>query len=125
MPGLVALAVNHRRMVERQEIPVLAEVGHDRDVPGVPVVSRVSDHRFERAELAAERDLRVVVESLTAEDQDLVLVERVPNRAEVSARQRRRQVDAGHLADEERMQAFDGEAGFERSHGSSGGFIVH
>ena len=67
------------------------------------------------AEVAAKRDLRLIVEMLVAEDEDRVLVERLPDRAEVLARYRRRQVDAGHLGDEERVQAVDGESGLERS----------
>ena len=54
---------------------------------------------------------------LIAEHEDLVLIERVPDRAEVVARHGRRQVDAGHLGDEQRMQAFDGEAGLCRNNG--------
>ena len=57
VPVLVARPVHHRRMLRRQDIAVLAEIGHDRDVPRVPVVAGVGDHGFEFAEVAAERDL--------------------------------------------------------------------
>src|SRR5688572_5636614 len=111
--------MEHRRMVGREEIPVLAEVGHDGDVPRVPVVAGVGDHRFELAEVAAEGDLRLVVEMLVAEDEDLVLVECFPDRAEILARHGYRQIDAGYLGDEKRMQALDGKPGLEHGPGSS------
>jgi len=48
-----------------------------------------------------------------------VLVECLPDRAEVFARYGLSQIDAGHLADEERVQALDGESRRERIHGFS------
>ena len=47
---------------------------------------------------------------LVAEDQHLVLVEGLPDDAEILARQRQLQIDAGHLGHEQRVQALDGDA---------------
>jgi hypothetical protein len=65
----------------------------------------VRDHGLEVVEPAAEGDLRRIVEMLIAEDEDLVLVERLPDRVKLFERDRRRAVDAGDFGDEKRMQA--------------------
>ena len=70
-------------------------------------------------EALGEVELLVVGEILVAEHQHLVLVERLPDHAEVLARHRFAQIDAGDLGDEQWMQAFDGDAALWRVHEAS------
>ena len=63
---------------------------------------------------------RARVESLVAQDENLVLVERIPERSEVFTGYRHREIDSGDLRDEEGMQAFDADSVGDRGHGSSG-----
>jgi hypothetical protein len=62
----------------------------------------VAGRRLQRAEVAAERKLRLVGEVLVVEHQHAVLVHAGGDRRRISRRQRLRDVDAGDLARKER-----------------------
>jgi hypothetical protein len=62
----------------------------------------VAGRRLQRAEVAAERKLRLVGEVLVVEHQHAVLVHAGGDRRRVRVRQRLRDVDAGDLTREER-----------------------
>ena len=105
VPQPVAQTEQPPPVVARQHLVVLVEVGDVVDVhrqPALVTLRDVAGRLLQRAEVAAERKLRLVGEVLVVEHQHAVLVHAGGDRRGIGVRQRLGDVDAGDLAGEER-----------------------
>ena len=115
MPQPVGQPVEPASRIGLQHVAVAVEVGDVGDVarfdPVLDVaMAQLQGRGGDRAEIAGEGDLRVVVEPLLAKDHHRIAVDRILDDLPVGGAKRTCGIDAGNLGDEIRMRWRYGDA---------------
>ena len=112
MPQPVGQFEEPHPVVGGDDVAVLVEVREIRHAGAEPLGGATADMagrlvRFELAEMAGEDELRLVGEKLIAEHQHRIPVHARFDRGDLVRAERLMAIDAGDLADEQRMQWAD------------------